>query len=220
MFAAYEFWRQAGLAALICAGATFAHAQAVIGTQALPEAPGTPSNVAGSVFDYAIIGGMLATNATNASFLRTTWTGSSLAAARVSGVDFSGARGLDGATTITVNGAPGVQGVDAVNVSEDGYFKPGLLCTGPALPCSNDAVAVGAPVVVRGAEAAVMRRSASGRYDVVERWPVRTPATELTAFGWESPRTHRLAIVTSTAPAHTAHLSILSLADAPTSTSH
>lgn len=68
-------------------------------------------------------------------------------------------------------------------------------------------------VVVRGDEAAVMRRSPSGRYDVVERWPVRSPATELTAFGWESPRTHRLAIVTSTAPASTAHLSILSLAD-------
>jgi hypothetical protein len=72
-------------------------------------------------------------------------------------------------------------------------------------------------VVARGTQMALLRKSAAGGYEVIERWTARAPVVEVTAFGWEAAKTRRLAIVTTTGPSPTAHLSVVSLATDVTS---
>ncbi len=64
---------------------------------------------------------------------------------------WTGARGLDGTTAVTISAAyPPPVGLEVAIVREDGYFKPGVNC--PSLPCAYPTAAVGAPgkVVVGG----------------------------------------------------------------------
>jgi hypothetical protein len=65
--------------------------------------------------------------------------------------DFLGARGLDGVSAVTIAGPGGLvpPGLRTVQIREDGYFRPGILCE--SIPCARQSVAVGAPVIATAA---------------------------------------------------------------------